>query len=152
MFPICHAHMLALLCYYFNSVTCVYSVISSLQRWCTRCRVPFSDAGCCLPVTVYHSHAHLVHMCWQLLWGLHQMGRRCATFGTYALVGSLKWIMRVLNSQSSRLRRLHHPSLQSTRTLPPEGGRFIIFGHFWPFLEGSRCIFFSSMSAPFEGQ
>ena len=50
------------------------------------------------PVTVYGTtHAHLVHMYWPLLWGLHQMGRSFATFGTYALVGSLQWIMRVLN-------------------------------------------------------
>ena len=39
----------------------------------------------------------LVSMCWPLLWGLHQMGHNIATFG--ALVGSLKGIMRMLNSQ-----------------------------------------------------
>ena len=51
-------------------------------------------------MTMYGTtHAHLVHMCWPLLWGLRQMGRSFATFGTYALVGSLRWIMRVLNSQ-----------------------------------------------------
>ena len=51
-------------------------------------------------MTMYGTtHAHLVHMCWPLLWGLRQMGRSFATFGTYALVGSLQWIMRVLNSQ-----------------------------------------------------
>ena len=44
------------------------------------------------------SCSHLVHMCWPLLWGLHQMGCCFATFCTYALVGSLKWIMRALNS------------------------------------------------------
>ena len=38
---ICHTHVLALLSHYFQSVTCVYSVIFSLQRWCTGCRVPF---------------------------------------------------------------------------------------------------------------
>ena len=54
-----------------TAVTCVYSVISSLQRGCTGCRVPFSDPRCFLPVTVYGTtHAHLVHMCWPLLWGL----------------------------------------------------------------------------------
>ena len=42
-------------------------------------------------------------MCWPLLWALRQVGRSFATFGTYALVRSLKWIMRVLNSQGSRL-------------------------------------------------
>ena len=42
--------------------------------------------------------------------GLHQMGHSFATFGTSALVGSLKWIVRVLNSQGSRLWWLHHPS------------------------------------------
>ena len=53
-----------------------------------------------LPVTVYGTtHAHLVHMCWPLLWGLHQMGCSFATCGTYTLVGSIKWIMRVLNSE-----------------------------------------------------
>ena len=74
------------------------------------------------PETVYgtgRTHAHLVHMCWPLLQGLQQTGRSSATFGTYALVGSLKWIMRVLNSQGSRLWWLHHPSLQSRRTSPP---------------------------------
>ena len=30
------------------------------------------------------THAHLVHMCWPLLWALHQMGHSFATFGTYA--------------------------------------------------------------------
>ena len=29
------------------------------------------------------THTHLVHMCWPLLWGLRQMGRNFATFGTY---------------------------------------------------------------------
>ena len=72
-----------------------------------------------LPVTVYGTmHAPFVHMCWPLLWSLRQMGRSFATFGTYALVGSLKWTMRVLNSQGSRLWWLHHPSLQNRRTLP----------------------------------
>ena len=47
------------------------------------------------------------------------MGRNSATFGTHALVGSLKWIMRVLDSQGSRLWWLHHPSLLSRSTLPP---------------------------------
>ena len=37
------------------------------------------------------------------------MGRSFATFSKYTLVGPLKWIMRVLNSQGSRLWRLHHP-------------------------------------------
>ena len=111
VFPICHTHVLALLSRYFKSVTCVYSVIFSLQRRCTGCHVPFSDPRCFLPVTVHGTtHPHWVHMCWPLLWGLHQMGRSSATFGTYALVGSLKWIMRALNSQGSRLWLLHHPS------------------------------------------
>ena len=100
VFPICHTHALALLSHYFKSVTCVCSVIFSLQRPCTGCHVPFSDPRCFLPVTVYGiTHAHLVHMCWPLLWGLRQMGCNFATFATYALVGSLQWIMRVLNSQ-----------------------------------------------------
>ena len=55
------------------------------------------------------THAHLVHMCWPLLWGLRQMGRSFATFGTYALVGSLRWIMRVLNSQGSSSASATHP-------------------------------------------
>ena len=38
------------------------------------------------------------------------MGRSVATCGIYTLVGSLQWIMRVLNSQGSRLWWLHHPS------------------------------------------
>ena len=80
----------------------------------------FSDARCFLPVTLYGTtHAHLMHMCWPRFWGFYQMGRSSATFGTYALVGSLKWIMRVLNSQGSRLWWLHHPSLQCCPTLPP---------------------------------
>ena len=104
VFPICHTHVLALLSHDFKSVTDVYSVIFSLQRWCTGCCVAVSDPRCLLPVTVYGTtHAHLVHMCWLLLWGLHQMGRSSATCGAYSLVGSLKWIMRVLNSQGSRL-------------------------------------------------
>ena len=54
------------------------------------------------PVTVDGTtHAHLVRMCWPLLWGLHQK-MRCssATCGAYALVGSLRWIM---SAQLSRL-------------------------------------------------
>ena len=74
-------------------------------------------------MTMYGTtHAHLVHMCWPLLWGLRQMGRSFATFGTYARVGSLRWIMRVLNSHGYRLWRLNHPSLeshQSHQMLPP---------------------------------
>ena len=117
VFPICHTHVLALLSHYFESVTCVYSVIFSLQRRCTGCRVLFSDPRCFLLGTVYGAtHTHLAHMCWPLLWGLHHMGCSSATLATYALVGSLKWIMRVLNSQGSRLWGLHHPSLQSRRT------------------------------------
>ena len=54
------------------------------------------------------THAHVVNMCWPLLWGIHQMGCSFATFGTYTLVGSLKWIMRALNSQGLRLWWLHH--------------------------------------------
>ena len=62
-------------------------------------------------MTVYGTtRAHLVHMCWPLLWGFHQMGCSFATSGTYALVGSLKGIMRVLKSQGSMLWWLHHPS------------------------------------------
>ena len=82
--------------------------------WCS-----FPDPRCFLLVTVYGTtHAHLVHICWPLLWGLHQMGRNFATFGTYALLGSFKWIMRVLNSQGSRLWRLHHPSPESPDITP----------------------------------
>ena len=77
-------------------------------------------------MTMYGTtHAHLVHMCWPLSWALHQMGHSFATFGTYALVGSLRWIMRVLNSQGYRLWRLNHPShpnLQSHRTTGGRGG------------------------------
>ena len=35
VFPMCHTHILALLSHHFKSVTCVYSVIFSLQRRCT---------------------------------------------------------------------------------------------------------------------
>ena len=84
-FPICHTHVLALLSHCFKSVTCVCSVIFTLQRWCTGFRAPFSDPRCVLPYGT--THAHLVHMCWPLLWGLRQMGRSFATLGTYALVG-----------------------------------------------------------------
>ena len=60
------------------------------------CCVATSDPIRFLPVTMYGTtHTHLVHMCWPLLWGLHQMGCSFATFGTYALVGSLRWIMKV---------------------------------------------------------
>ena len=63
--------VLALLSHYSESVTCVYSVMFSLQRRCTGGCVPFSDPRCFLPVTVYGTtQAHLVHMCWPLLWGL----------------------------------------------------------------------------------
>ena len=63
--PICHTHVLALLSHDFKSVTYVYSVIFSLQRWCTGC------PRCFLPATGYGTtHARLVHMCWPLLWGL----------------------------------------------------------------------------------
>ena len=110
VFPICHTHVFALLSHCFESVTCVYSVIFSLQRRCTGCCVPFSDPKVVSPGD---------YMYWSLLWGLHQMGRSSATFGTYTLVGSLKWIMRVLNPQGSRLWWLHHPSLQRCRTLSP---------------------------------
>jgi hypothetical protein len=37
VFPICHTHVLALHSHYLQSVTCVYSVIFSLQRRCTGC-------------------------------------------------------------------------------------------------------------------
>ena len=72
VFPISRTHVLALLSHSFKSVACVYSVILSLQRRCTRCRVPFSDPRCFLPGTVYGTtHAHLVHMYWPLLWSLY---------------------------------------------------------------------------------
>ena len=62
-----HTQVLVLLSHHFKSVTCVYSVIFSLLRRCTRCRVPLSDPRCFLPVTVYGTtHARLVHMCWPL--------------------------------------------------------------------------------------
>ena len=119
VFPICHTHTHALLSHYFRSVTCVYSVIFCLQRRCTGDCVPFSDPRCFLPVTMCGTtHAHLVHMCWPLLWGLHQMGRNFATFATYALVGPLKWIMRVLNSSGLRVWWLHHPSRFTCVLLP----------------------------------
>ena len=90
MFPICHTHLLALFSHRFKSATCVYSVIFSLQRRCRGCRVPFSNPRCFLLVTVYGTtHAHLVHVCWPLLWSLRQMGRNFATLGIYALVASL---------------------------------------------------------------
>ena len=45
-------------------------------------------------MTVYGTtHAHLVHMCGPMSWALHQMGHSFATFGTYTLVGSLRWVM-----------------------------------------------------------
>ena len=116
VFPMCHTHVLALLSHYFKSVTCVYSVVFSLQRRCTGCHVPFSDPRCFVPVTMVPV-AHTWCTCvGQLLWVVHQMGCNSATFGTYALVQSLKWIMRVLNSQGSRLWWLHDPSLQSRWT------------------------------------
>ena len=84
----------ALLSHHFKSVTCVNSVIFSLQRRCTGCRLAFSDPRCFLPVAVYGiTHAHVVRMCWPLLWGIHQMGRTFATFGTHALLGSRKYII-----------------------------------------------------------
>ena len=68
VFPICHTHISCIAFPLVQSVTCVYSVIFSLQRRCTGCRIPFSDPRCFLPVTMYGtSHAHLVHMCWPLL-------------------------------------------------------------------------------------
>ena len=77
VFHICHTHFLALLSHYFKSVVCVYSVIFSVQRRCTGCRVPFSDARCFLPVTVCGTtHAHLVYMCWGGVSGTLHM--RCA--------------------------------------------------------------------------
>ena len=122
--PTCHTRFLALLSHHFKSVTCVYSVIFSLQRRCTGCCVAFPDCDTdrryFLPVTVYGTtHAHLVHMCWPLLWGLHQMGRSFATIGTYGLVGSLKWIMWVLHSQGSIWWRtvLYHQICPSRRCL-----------------------------------
>ena len=66
------------------------------------CCVAISDPKCFLPLTVYGTtHAHLVHMCWPLSWALHQMGHKFATFGTYALVGSLRW-----DHESTQLSRL----------------------------------------------
>ena len=63
-------------------VFCDFLSPKAVYRVC----VPFSDARCFLPVTVYGTyHAHLVHMCWPLLWGLYQMGCISATFGTHAL-------------------------------------------------------------------
>ena len=44
----------------------------------------FSGAETILILSLFSS------MCWPLLWGLRQMGRSFATFGTYALVGSLR--------------------------------------------------------------
>ena len=49
-----HAHVLALLSLLQISHLCVFS----LQRWCTGCRVPFSDPRCFLLVTVYPEDAH----------------------------------------------------------------------------------------------
>ena len=77
-----------------------------LQRRCTGCWVAFADPRCFLSVTA--SGTTHAHMCWPLLWGLHQMGHSFATFGAYAPVGSVKWIMRALNSQGLRLWWLHH--------------------------------------------
>ena len=80
----------------------------------------FTNPRCFLWLTMYGTtHAHSVHMCWPLLWGLHQMGSSFATYGTCALVGSFKWIMRVLNSTGWMLWWLHHPSPQRRQTLPP---------------------------------
>ena len=98
--------------------------ISHMCVFCDIYRVSccfFLDPRFFLPVTVYGTtHAHLVHMCWLLLWGFHQMGHNFATFSTYALVGSLEWIIRALNSQGSRPCQLHHPSLHSGRTTPAQ--------------------------------
>ena len=87
VFPICYTQVLALLSHYFESVTCVYSVIFSLKRQCTGCRVPFFGSKMLLPATMYGTtHAQ-------------QMGRSSATFGIHALVGSLKWIkLNICNS------------------------------------------------------
>ena len=114
---LCVTQGIALLSHGFKSLTCMCSVIFSLQRRCMECCVAFSDPSFLL-VTMYGAtHIHLVLMCGPLSWGLHQMGHSSATFGTCTLVGSLKWIMRVLNSQGQRLWWLHHPSLQIHRML-----------------------------------
>ena len=53
MLPTCHTHFLALLSHHFKSVTCVYSVLFSLQRQCTGCCVAFPDPTCFLPSNAY---------------------------------------------------------------------------------------------------
>ena len=64
--------------------------------------VATSDLRCFLPVTVCGTtHAHLVNMCWPLLWGLHQTGRSVATFGTYAPGGVTQ-----VDHESAQLSRL----------------------------------------------
>ena len=99
--------------HYFKSVTCVCSVIFFLQRRCTGCCVPFSDPRCFLPVTVYGTtHTHLVHMCWLLLWGLHQMGSmfchiRCMRPGGVTQV----------DHESAQLSRLEAVVIASSKSL-----------------------------------
>ena len=58
----------------------------------------FSPGDC----VQYHSRTLGAHV-----WALHQMGHSFATFGTYTLVGSLRWIMRAPNAQGQRLWRYH---------------------------------------------
>ena len=88
-------------------------MIFSLQRRCTGCRVPFSDPRCFLLVTVYGtSHAHLVHMCWPLLWGLHQMGNNFATCSTYTLGGATQ-----VDHESVQLSRLEPVVVASPKSL-----------------------------------
>ena len=45
------------------------------------------------------THAHLVHMCWPLLWGLRQMGRSFATFGTVCYSRTQKFFTVPLDPQ-----------------------------------------------------
>ena len=63
VFPICHTHVLALLSHYFQSVTCVYSVMFSLQRRCTRC-CPFFKPKMFSPGdrVWYHSRTRGTHV------------------------------------------------------------------------------------------
>ena len=111
VFPICHTNVPALFPHYFKPVTCVYSVIFSLQRGIQGVGSLLETQDVFPPGTDNGTNdAHLVHMCWPVLWGLHQLGYSFATCVTYALMGSHKWIMRVLNSQGSWLWWLHHPS------------------------------------------
>ena len=77
--PIFRTHFLALLAHYFKSVACVYSVIFSLQRQCTRCRVTWCTCvgHCCGAFTKWATVLpHSVHTPW---WGHSSGSSGCST-------------------------------------------------------------------------